>query len=372
MTIEIPDNRTIPLVANGGGFRSNGLVTSASGSGIDVSWTGRGIGDTVTITTSTLDFTTKANANPLWYVDPGAEGTIDASPLSRLTTSLSGRPLGNLDTSTTYGPNGSATASLVGTSPDWQVASGSLGPSLGNLKTNGSGAGDHIRIMTRWRRNFDGLDAHSKWQALNSGGSAWNIKRWRWYSEVGSPKNNLVFAYGQVNSEDGDARITPENSATGTDNQAGADLALYGMKKDQWVSEVVEIEQSSAAGVNDGSVRHIADGQEHLFSNVITYDDDANDGRYVDLVMEQWQFIYTDTPFTLWHDYIYVDDTPHAVIITDKPNWGDENAIIDAVIPTAWNGTIITAQNRCPLFGYLYVIDGNGSVLNSAGVNLDG
>ncbi|MDX1559724.1 MAG: hypothetical protein R3193_12495 [Marinobacter sp.] len=341
---------------------------SASGSGISVSYTGTGIGETVTISTSTLNFTTKSNAAPLWYVDPGAEGTIDASPLSRTALSLAGRPFGNLDTAIKYGPNGAAKAEQVGSAPGYRTNSDTLGPSQGVLKTDVDGAGDHIRIMSRWRRNFDGLDAYAK--QVEFGGTAWNIKGWRWWASVAGTKNNMVFSYGQSNTEDGGPRVTPENSASGTAYPQGTDKALWGLKKDAWVSEVIDIKQSSAPDVADGLVRMICDGQEFAYENVITQDSSVG-GRYVDLVMEQWQFVYTDTPFIKWHDFIYVDDTPHALVITDKPSWGTEGAIIDPLIPIAWGSAEITAKTRCNISGkYLYLIDGNGDLLNTNGVAL--
>lgn len=356
------------------GLTLGGSGGSASGSGIDVSWTGKAIGDTLTITTSTLDFTAKTNAKPFWYVDPGAEGVLTASPLSRKTVSLAGTDLGTLDEITKYGPGGAAVASKTSSSPSWLVDSGTIGPSLGTLKTNADGAGDHIRVASRYRRNVDGLDAYAKWQALNPGASAWNIKRWRWWSETNpTTKNDLVVALGQANTESGDIRVTPENSASGTLYYGGkvTDPALFGMKKNAWVSEFLEMRQSSAAGVPDARFRHIADGDEFLYDNFVSYDNDGNDSRYVDFVMEQWQFIYADTPFELWHDFIYLDDTPHAIVVTSGATWGTEGVTIDPVVPTTWGSTSITAQARCALEGkYLYVFDGTGALLNTTGVPL--
>lgn len=148
------------------------------GSGITAEWTGQEVGDTVTITTSTLNFTEKANANPLWYVDPGAEGVITASPLSRLKVDLSGEEIGNIDTSVKYGI-ASARKTGLGESPDF-LAVGAVGPNRGVVNTDADGAGDHIRVISRWRRDFDGLDAYAKWQELNPTAAGWNLKPWRW------------------------------------------------------------------------------------------------------------------------------------------------------------------------------------------------
>ena len=100
-------------------------------------------------------------------------------------------------------------------------------------------------------------------------------------------------ALGQANTESGNIRVTPENSAGGTLYYGGSvtDPALFGMKKNAWVSEFLEMRQSSAAGVSDARFRHIADGDEFLYDNFVSYDNDGNDSRYVDFVMEQWQFI---------------------------------------------------------------------------------
>ncbi|MCD1631365.1 hypothetical protein [Marinobacter shengliensis] len=326
----------------------------------------------LTIETNTLDFTEKQNPNPLWYVDPGVEGTLSASPLSRLKVDLTGTPIGNLDTDVKYTSQGSARASFVGQAPSYSVPSSTLGPGRGDILTNQYGAGDHIIVFSRYRRNFDGADAYAKWQQLNPEASAWNIKRWRWWAAQ-DPRNDIVFAYGQTPSEDGAPRITPERSMVGVyhTEPAGVDRALYGMKKNQWVSELIELKQSSDFDAADGLARHIANGQEFVFPNVVTKNNDGEDGDYVQFVIEQWQFVYTDTPFNLWHDFFYLDDTPHAVIITDKPNWGDLNAVIDPAIPLSWSNSQITAKPRATLSGkYLYVKDGNGQMLNTVGVQL--
>tara|TARA_R100001530_G_scaffold121069_1_gene88439 strand:- start:1939 stop:3099 length:1161 start_codon:yes stop_codon:yes gene_type:complete len=324
----------------------------------------------LTITTNTLNFTAKQNANPLWYVDPGAEGVLTASPLSRLKVNLSDFGPAELDTNVANG-QASVRYTRVGSAPDYRAAI-PFGPGRGDILTNQYGAGDHIIVFSRYRRDFDGADAYAKWQQLAPSSDAWNIKRWRWWSAQ-DPRNDIVFAYGQSSSEDGRPRITPERSMGGTyhSDPAGVDLALYGMKKNQWVSELVELRQSSGFDVADGLARHIANGQEFVFPNVVTRNDDGEDGEYTQFVIEQWQFIYTDTPFSLWHDFFYLDDTPHAVIITDKPNWGDLNAVIDPAIPLSWSNSQIAAKPRATLSGkYLYVKDGNGQMLNTVGVQL--
>ena len=255
----------------------------------------------------------------------------------------------------------------MGSSSPWRTPSGSIGPTQGTITTDVDGAGDHLRIISRFRRDFDGLDLYTKQQELNPGGVGWNIKRWRWWSGSGTV-NNIHLNGGQTSATSGDPRITPEN--TDGSERPPSNKEYFGFLKDQWITEVHDIKQSSQPDVYDGFWRAVMNGYEFSYSDMRTKTAALPDS-YRQLVMEQWQFVFTDAPFNIWHDHIYVDDTPHALIVTDKPTWGEVDAVIDPLIPTSWSSSEITAKTRCDISGrYLYVIDGAGTLLNSSGVAL--
>lgn len=319
-------------------------------------------GDTITITTDgTYNFTAKTNAAPMYYWD-ASDGSLSSSSLSRRSFTLS---TGSL----------AGSSDLTGSTNALRVDIPQF-PAEDNLTTGGpfftdlDGAGDHITLFSKRKTNFTGLQAYSEQQRL--GGSDWNVKGWRWWSDVGD--NNIVVAYGQSNSISGNPRINTERTSSGSTLFIGStavDADAFGFGSG-WKTDFYRAKQSTI-NVTDGLVKYMVNGEQ------INYAVQTTDTTWPNALRElywfQSQFLPHELDFAFFYDCFYLDDTPHMVIISDSATWQESETgtmNIEAQIPVTWSTTSITASLRLGEFAslsgkYLYVLDSTGEPVTTTG-----
>lgn len=311
-------------------------------------------GNTITITTDgTYSFGTKTNAKPMYFWD--AKDGLSSSSLSRRAFTLS---VGSM--------NGGS--DLTGSSDSYKV----IIPSGGGITTGGpfytdlDSAGDHIAMFAKRKADFTGSDAYAL-------ATDWNIKGWRWWYQVGD--NNVVLAYGQTSNDHGNPRFTAERtigSGTGWLASSTVDINNYGFTAG-WKTELLRIKQSTI-DVEDGLVQLYSNGNAYEYNLLSTTT--AYPNAYREFYWYQAQKVPSSPDYAFYYDCVYLDDTPHMVLISDTSTWqGSETGTeaLEIAIPLTWSSTTITAQLRAGELSsfsgkYIYVLGDNGEPVTTTGV----
>ncbi len=322
-------------------------------------------GDTITITTDgTYNFGSKTNAKPMYYWDAGVENTLNSSPLSRKSFTV------NNDSSPTLVTDVKPTNALASLRFSYDNASTAQGEIVqrsdgGDFITDVDGAGDHIIVMHRRRFSFSASEAYA--QLTN-----WNQKLSRWWSAIGS--NDLLIAIGQTSTSHGNFRISPElTDSTLYPSTLTTNDDFFGLNKGNWTSEILRVNLGTQ-DVSDSVVKWTCNGEtlSHTFiCKTASYPNNYRDFRF-----PQAQVMPNDQGWYAWVDYIYIDDTPHALLVSDAATWDETGTYrYEPFIPTAWSTSSITAVVRRGEFAslsgkYLYILGSDGLPIRNAGLAL--
>jgi hypothetical protein len=311
-------------------------------------------GENITITGS--GFGVKTHAAPMYLWD-SRTGNLSPSPLSRRSFTINQGSPKSIDSTVGLSGRGSMRSDL-------KPSSGVLvnsGSQIGGFTTDLDGGGMNLMMFDRTLRNWDGKDAYADWLRLASSESEWNIKDYRYWANIqnGSINTNHWVGYGQGNSVNGRMRITYEYTPPKT-----SELPLLpGMPKNIWKTNYYKYKVSSAPDVSDGFVKVFQNSTYGYYLNTISRTSERPDPQNL-IASMQYQYIYTDQDWYDWWDIIYIDDTFHAVMLTDGL-WGSNYASYEVAIPISWSDTEIVANLRDGEWGdlynkYLYVVRADG------------
>jgi hypothetical protein len=310
-------------------------------------------GENITITGS--GFGVKTHAAPMYLWD-SRTGDINPSPLSRRSFTIDQGSPKTIDSTVGLSGRGSMRADLKpssGTQVDW-------GGQIFFPFTDLDGGGMNLTLFDRTRRNWDGRDAFAMSQTYDPG-RGWNIKDWRYWANYGNGSINTdhFIAYGQANSVNGRMRMTYEYTPPVTERLPH----FLGLPKNIWKTNYFRYKVSSSPDATDGFIKAFQNSSYGYYLNTISRTTERPDPQNR-IASIQYQFLYTDTDWHDWWDIIYVDDTFHAVMLTDGL-WGSDYASYEVAIPISWSDTEIVANLRDGEWGdlynkYLYVVRADG------------
>jgi hypothetical protein len=309
-------------------------------SGYSVSGT---FSDGENITISGTGFGVKTNPKPMYLWD-SRTGNLSPSPLSRRTFTINQGSPKVIDSTVGLAGRPSMRANLKPSSGT-RISSGSQ---LFFPHTDLDGGGMNLTMFDRTRRNWDGRDAFAM-SAIYDPGRGWNIKDWRYWANYGNSVINTdhMLAYGQQDTVNGDARITYEQTPPPTKKVHN----IPGMPKNIWKTNYFRYKVSSTPTASDGFIKIFQNSAYAEYVNTESRSSERPDPQNR-ISSIQYQFVYTDINWYDWWDIIYVDDTFHAVVITEGL-WGGGSTKYEMAIPISWNNTQIVANLRTGEWGNL-------------------
>lgn len=341
-----------PSSARGGGG-GGGAISSITGSKVN--------GGSITINFQAgvaLDKASKTAA-PYIFWDGGDNSDLQ-SPLSRSNFDITAWT--NCSRDLTVQLSGSAAKMAI---PN-NLNAGAVNPFFTGYSMN-VGAGEGLSMFYKRRTNFSEAMAES-----NQGASLpkYNIKNYRaWGSAVGG-QNNLHYGQSGYYSSAGVGFESFGSAASWSVTQFGD--ADHTLPYNRWQVEWIRILNSSAPGVIDGRTLMIHDDTLYDSGLRATYSDAQEPMKRP--IMTQVQTIYTGASddWAFWWDYIYIDDSINAIVLSDQSTWGAANAKYELVIPTAWaDGQVVGIIRQGEISNlaaaYVYIIGDDGLPIDTNG-----
>ena len=248
-------------------------------------------------------------------------------------------------------------------------------PAVNNTQFDIGGTADDLYLFVRRHINADGLD-------MDGANTNYNLKGPRYHPGLIGDNNLISQAYGQAADANGDPRFTAENTEMGGSyfmNGAAGIQDLFGLRKNEWVTEEWELHQSSAVDVSDATLKNSRDG----FPDERCPPSPGSDTNFISRTtafpnLYSWLFLYQDQlqgdpgfQMMVRMDLVYIEDSKCHIILSDEPTWeaatADPRVIYtrEPQIITAWAANSIVMDLRVGVHDSLvnnimYAIDRNG------------